>query len=750
MRLRWIILVGCVLAAACARAAEPALRPAELQARTDAAVEAAAARLWQSHRGDHWDEDVLGAVPRDRGGRTAVCLYALLACGQSPDDPRVQRTLAWLEAIEPEGVYARAFRACALSLLPPRYGRQTLQADLRWLLEAQRADGAYGYVSGDAAPDAWDNSNTQIAMLGVIHAAEAGLEVPEQYWRRAEQHWLRQQTVDGGWSYTHARARAYGSMTAGGAACLLACFDAVRARDDARCQTSEQPDAPIARALAWLGDRYSPWENPGRGPQYYHYYLYAVARAAVASGYKNLGGHDWYAEGAAELLRTQAPDGGWGDDTDTAFALLFLARGRNPVLFNKLRYDGAWNARPRDLANLARWFQVTMERPVNWQVLDVDAPAEQWYEAPVLYISGAAAPTFTDEQLAKIRAFVDRGGLIVSEAACSGPPFTIEMRRVYARLFPGRTLERLPDDHPAHRQPFPVERPAPLDGISNGVRLLAVHSPTDLSKAWQLNDLALQRGRFQQAANLYLYGSGGQIPRRRLAIDWPVRQGEAGQTLRLAVLSHGGNADPEPLALERFAILLHNRCGVDLRIGEPLDPAALTREDYAVAVISGTGDFTLSDAQRRALRGFLLRDGLLIAHAAGGSAAFDAAVRREIFEGALPEAYVGRLAQGSEVYRLADWPLERVTFNRAARGYDPQRAPQLEVAALDRRPAVLYSELDLTGGLLGLDVAGVPGYAPDSAFEVLRNCVLYGKARADAGPPQPRIDVQWSPAPVRP
>ena len=48
--------------------------------------------------------------------------------------------------------------------------------------------------------------------------------------------------------------------------------------------------------------------------------------------------------------------------TETAYCLLFLARGRHPILMNKLRFDGFWANRPRDVANLARFASKELER----------------------------------------------------------------------------------------------------------------------------------------------------------------------------------------------------------------------------------------------------------------------------------------------------------------------------------------------------------------------------------------------------
>jgi hypothetical protein len=43
-------------------------------------------------------------------------------------------------------------------------------------------------------------------------------------------------------------------------------------------------------------------------------------------GIHRLGPADWYADGAAYLLKSQRPNGSWGDEVNTSFALLFLTR----------------------------------------------------------------------------------------------------------------------------------------------------------------------------------------------------------------------------------------------------------------------------------------------------------------------------------------------------------------------------------------------------------------------------------------
>jgi hypothetical protein len=57
--------------------------------------------------------------------------------------------------------------------------------------------------------------------------------------------------------------------------------------------------------------------------------------------------------------------------------------------------------------------------------------------------------------------------------------------------------------------------------------------------------------------------------------------------------------------------------------------------------------------------------------------------------------------------------------------------PRLRTLMLGDRLVGVYSDIDLTGGLVGYQQFGLRGYAPavepedDSAYRVMRNCVLW-------------------------
>jgi hypothetical protein len=54
--------------------------------------------------------------------------------------------------------------------------------------------------------------------------------------------------------------------------------------------------------------------------------MYGLERYAVFFGFTEIEGHDWYREGAEELLSRQKKSGSWGNLEQTAFAILFLRR----------------------------------------------------------------------------------------------------------------------------------------------------------------------------------------------------------------------------------------------------------------------------------------------------------------------------------------------------------------------------------------------------------------------------------------
>ena len=151
-----------------------------------------------------------------------------------------------------------------------------------------------------------------------------------------------------GWGYarksTHAPGRdeiTYGSMTAAAVNALILVRDEL-VDDPSQKKMWEKVEADcnqmIGDGLAWMVANWSMEENPRVGKYRFYYYLYTVERLGMLGGIDEIGGRDWYVEGAQVLLKDQkkggAVDGMWDIDNEidpsdiynTCYALLFLKR----------------------------------------------------------------------------------------------------------------------------------------------------------------------------------------------------------------------------------------------------------------------------------------------------------------------------------------------------------------------------------------------------------------------------------------
>ena len=766
------VLAAVALAAALALPAQALAAPPKGDPFSDEAVDKAIKRgvayLWSLYRakGAPWKEAGRATAPGVRprpheenyGGATAQAVCALLTAGEDYQDPRMKRALDWLAKTYTPGTYTTAVKCQIWEKLPGDVGRKRLRADAKRLVDsvdrptgppsrdrsiAERY-GSHSYFCFGKPDRGSDNSNTQFAMLGVWAAARQDAEaIPKGYWSLAYKHWVLSQNPDGGWGYEFPHARdkngpkgnrhSTGSMTAGGIASLFIAIDNLHSKAFIRCGAKREEKA-VKRGLEWLEKNFAIDKNPGGNP-YYYYYLYALERAGLASGYKHFGDKDWYRLVATRLIRTQGGNGCWGRDytgrNNTAFALLFLARGRNPVIFNRLRYDGDWNNRPRALANVTRWVSGKFEREVNWQIINIDAKVSEWHDSQTLLISGSKAPKFDEKQLDKIRKFVYQGGTILSVAECGsrGRAFDQAMRKHYAELFGPYELTPLSKEHPLYTVHFKLKRQTKIWAISNGVRVLALHTTADIVLPWQKNAVASRGKTFELGANINFFVNDRTMGRARATSAWPAASGATpSRTVAVARVKYDGNWEPEPLAWRRMKLIMANKWQTNIKLGAPVTWQELDAKQWPLAAVTGTGPLTLSGAEKGALKAYVQAGGTVLMDAAGGSEPF-ADSARELAQEMFGKDSVARLGAASPVYKMTGMEISSVKYRKGVAG--GSTTPRLRAATVGGRAAVFISGDDLTTGLLGCPAYGCKGYAPDSAVQLVRNIVLYAAGSGD-------------------
>jgi hypothetical protein len=325
------------------------------------------------------------------GGEGALVTMALLKSGLPPDTPEVKagidKILGRITKSEYQPgshhVYEAGVSLMALASANPEKYKAQIEAIAKYLIARQQAGGEWDYPQ----PGNGDTSITQYAVLGLWEAVRSGVSVPKRVWDKAAGWHVSRQLKDGSFTYHPAPPSPDGftlnqpgshTMTVAGTASLLVCrlhlypgandpdevrnsgrkargkkygilipatvdaeetvdaADADRAADANFRPTTRLSaiDKAVGKGKDWLADHFtvepkSLWDL---------YYLYGLERLMALAGTREIDGHDWYDEGAAHLIATEA-GGTWKDTSGnaaaTAFGVLFLGKATEKMLGRK-------------------------------------------------------------------------------------------------------------------------------------------------------------------------------------------------------------------------------------------------------------------------------------------------------------------------------------------------------------------------------------------------------------------------------
>ena len=284
--------------------------------------------------------------------------------------------------------------------------------------------------------------------------------------------------------------------------------------------------------------------------------------------------------GAAQLLKQQRRNGSWkaarggfGESVEqvaTSFAVLFLSKGKAPIVFGKLQHGLAddWDRHPKGIHQLTMNLAKQWNTKLNWQTVRMqDASINDLMEARVLFISGRDDIDLNDQQKRTLKRYIENGGFVLAEACdgdgCGNGNFDAQFRGLMAELFPESPMESLSLDHPiwtAHYRIANIPDGFEVYGVQACCRTSVVYCPRSLSCRWQvdkpslreqLNDKSVTELDFctQLGVNTAAYATGRQL---RDKLDIPdIDQGKSvlmlnERVLVLPKLSHNGGADEAP------------------------------------------------------------------------------------------------------------------------------------------------------------------------------------------------------------
>ena len=729
-------------------------------------------------------------------GATVLCALALLNAGVEPEDESMRRALDYLRKLRLKNTYSVALQTMVLAKADPRRDRALVAENVRFLERTQitkdPTKGSWSYSMPNPS-DKGDHSNSQFALLALHEAERIGVSAKGQTWRLAKAYWEEAQNPDGSWGYRVGNPGT-GSMTCAGIASLVIASGQVRQRDAIAkgnkilcCQQDESDSDRIDRAMQWLGSNFQVTHNPRQGSQlnlrsnrpWHFYYLYGLERVGRLTAQRFIGGHDWYREGTDYLIthRYSVSDHWKGtppaEDTElisTSLALLYLSKGRRPVLLAKLKHgsDEDWNAHRTDVDHLTRYVESRWELDLTWQVIDVRAAeVDDLVQSPVLYFSGGENPmpgsAAGREDLArKLRDYLDRGGFLFAEAYCRGTDFDKGFRELMARVFPEPEyrLRLLPPEHPIWRT---EERVAPekirrLEGIDFGCRTSVVYFPPDdsgkvrpsLSCLWELSHPP--RGQTYSPAvraeidagmsigiNVLAYATNRELKYKEEIPRHLAKRTEGDSyrrgTILIANLRHPGGCQAAPRALGNLLEAASGELKIRARAEErDLDITDEALFNYHLVFMHGRNAFRLTDGERTRLRTYVERGGLLFANAICASKAFAESFRREmaiIFPQHALKPIPAKDALLTPDY--GGYDLSTVTRRdpQRAAGNEPMKdllrkvPPELEGIRLDDRYGVIFSRYDLSCALEKQNSLECQGYIREDAARIGLNVLLY-------------------------
>lgn len=686
--------------------------------------------------GTFWE--TLPAQSQNSGGQTSLALYALLQVGNTLDrtdltvnSPKIKPALKWLEELTPKSTYVASLQISAITESPtnsPLYFKALHRAD-KYLIDSQHSDGAYHYVwdgvkKHEVLPGNWDNSNSQYGLLGVWAAKLMGFSPSEKYWIRCEKHWRKWQNTDGGWSY-QGHGTSTRSMTAAGLASLYV-VDQYR---HTGVHLNPHTDKGIQDGLHWLAANIQTQSNL--------YYLYGLERVGLASGLRHIGKWNWYTMGARTILKNQDPTtGAWtnyvlgapSNVVPTAYALLFLTRGLNPIIFNKLQYNGPWNARPRDDYNVTQWLSTTFEQQINWQSVNINSDPRTWLDAPVLLITGHGNPHFTSEDIAKLKWYMNHGGFIFSNADGNSKSFTRAIQRAaFAATDHTLKLRKLSADNWIYHVQYQLPPTMDLMGLSNGIRVSWVHSPLDVGSRWESLNTDFHKNAFRLAANIYFYATSKHRLVRHLNPKVPKLKISAKlRVLALSFIRHKGHWNPEPEAFKAFSdyAAVHK---IKLSIGTAT-LKNMGEKKPLIAYMAALQPFDPSWRTEHDIRNFLAAGGTLIIETPNADKTVTHSVRSMIAQ-LYPLATMGQIPQSSRIFNGSipnSVALPKVKYRAFfLRHHGFLDKPLLYGLHRHGRWMIIYSPYNIATGLTGSHAWGVMGYSPGSARPLMLNMLLY-------------------------
>ena len=201
---------------------------------------------------------------------------------------------------------------------------------------------------------------------------------------------------------------------------------------------------------------------------------------------------------------------------------------RGALVFAQLKHDGDSDPDPPATKAMLNLYSKATGARVDLARADVDPLDPDLFKYPLIYMTGHREFTYTAQQAAALRKYLDRGGFFLADSCCGFEQFDKSFRKLVGQIYPKKSLAVLPPGHKIytikHRikavQYRPIltkelpegEKHTPvLEAVTVGRRAVLVYSKYDFGCAFEDFPCATCRGLELESAtklvtNILLYG----------------------------------------------------------------------------------------------------------------------------------------------------------------------------------------------------------------------------------------------------
>jgi hypothetical protein len=405
-----------------------------------------------------------------------------------------------------------------------------------------------------------------------------------------------------------------------------------------------------------------------------------------------------------------------------------------------------WNLCPADLQHLFEKVRGRLGLQYTYDQVSLPSFAGDPDKMAVLFFSGTRTLKLDDQSLAKLRAYVLKGGMLCFDSVAGSPYFHDSARALMQQAFPELAWREVPADHPlyhmvtdvnqVHYSPNVDSDKPQLEALYVGSRIGVLLSRYGLGCGWDdhgvplLKDAAYYDPPSADAIgmNLVAYAIGYNrvgMEEAKPELFGAVDEKTPTDEFVFAQIEHEGAFNVHPNSAT--ALLATLRAATSLRVNLKrvvVDPGKDDLTNFSFLYLTGLDDFHFSDAEVTALRGFLERNGTLLINNGLGLSVFDQAVRREMAR-VLPGATLQPIPLSHSIFNDVV-PVQNADYTPAvAMRYAQLKTPKLEGITLGGDIRVIYSPIDIEAGWEPTECPMALAYRQDTAVPLGMNILMY-------------------------